>query len=199
MSDADTSAGCGTSAFQVLAVLAKDFIDLERLRRDASVVGPTDIPEPCRGLLVHREHMTVTLEAHFGEHVELRVLREQQEGDAYRRMILLTVPGRTGPIEFGLVRMNLAEIPKAARDEILKHRAPLGDVLVRHDVMRRVEPKWYFHFPASSGVVSFLENGPTVAAYGRIAVIHCNGRQAIELLEVVPYSVPTISGNGAAA
>ena len=60
---------------------------------------------------------------------------------------------------------------------------PLGAILITNEVMRRIEPKWYFRFTADAPMAAHFAGGG--AAYGRVGIIHCDGAPAIELLEVV--------------
>lgn len=143
------------------------------------------IPQPARRLLVHRDHMTVVLREHAGTELDLSVLQQTHEADEYARKILLTTrTASPAVVEFGIVRMRLLDIPTAARGEIIDAREPLGDVLIRHNVMRRISPRWYFRFPANtpiSGLFGKIET-PT---YGRLGTIFCNEEPAIDVLEVV--------------
>lgn len=144
---------------------------------------PEAMPTVFRELLVHHEHMTAMLRAHFGAPVELDVLNYEQEGHAYRRRILLHVAGGGQPVEFGIVRIDLRHLPDEASREIVDRDRPLGEILIRHDVLRRIEPRWFLHFP--DGVceprVPVIDGG----FFGRVGTIYCDGEPAIELLEVV--------------
>ena len=53
---------------------------------DGAVVPPADVPSPYRELLVHDQHMTVTVENHHGSLVDVRILARRQDDDA--------IPGR---------------------------------------------------------------------------------------------------------
>ena len=167
-----------------LARLAKGLDEADALLDGAVLIDSAEIPEADHGLLVHHDHMTTRLQGHHGRPVELRVLHECVTDDRYRRMILLTLQGSAKVVEFGIVQIELAYTPEAVRREILARNAPLGDILIRHNVLRRVEPKWYLGFHKPSRVLSYF--GGTEVAFGRIGVIHCNGHAGIELLEVVP-------------
>lgn len=148
-----------------------------------------ELPTFCRELLDHQQHMTTTLERVYGEPVDLHVLKESLNDHFYQRQILLKLRKNQTVVEFGIARLSLDQIPQAVRDEVLGHDAPLGDILIRHDVMREIEPRWFFvvdggcawrqHFAASL-------SGPV---YGRMGEIRCNGSPAIEVLEVVSPQV----------
>ena len=155
-------------------------------------IDPETLPEVYRTLLVHHGHMTTALESHYGAPVDLRVLRSEHREESYRRMILLTLRGTDRVVEFGVVRLNLAVISEQVREEILTHKAPLGDVLIRHDILRKVEPKWYLHVPGDCPWTRYLGSHE---AYGRLGVIYCDDEPAIEMLEIVA-TVASDKGSG---
>ena len=104
-------------------------------------IDASGLPPTFRTLLDHREHMTTTLETFYGEPVNLRVLHSRRNENEYRRQILLTLRDSGTVVEFGIARLDFAYIPPAAREEILAQEAPLGDILIRHDILRDIEPK----------------------------------------------------------
>ncbi len=170
------------NALRALASLAGEFLDSKAMAAGAKLVERDGVPPPFDTLLVHEDHMTTTLQTSYGRPVELRVLQERRKDSEYRRMILLTLQGSDRVVEFGIVRLDLQFIPEPVRAEILERKTPLGDVLIRHHVLRRVEPRWFLHFQKPNPVLCYLQRPE---AYGRVAVIHCNGLPAVELLEVV--------------
>ncbi len=195
---------------EALADLCGDFLPSCGPVSRCVAVEPADLPTPVAELLVHHDHMTTRLEEHHGQRVELRVLREQREGDLYRRTIVLCGTESGEVVEFGVVRIDLAFTPPNVRREILDGRAPLGDILIRHDVLRRIEPRWFLRFPADCSLIStatllrtakFSERAAEVGSppqdsrppqdnrppqeFGRVGTIYCNEQPAIELLEVV--------------
>ncbi len=167
-----------------LASICADFFDAETADRGATAVPQDDVPEPYRSLLVHNEHMTTTLVLHHNQPVELEVLEERFDLHLYARKILLRLEGGD-VVEFGIARLNLALVDPPVRQEIRKRKTPLGDILIRHNVMRRIDPKWYFRFDKDSPFTTHFANNGQAAAYGRVGIIHCNGQPAIQLLEVV--------------
>ncbi len=154
---------------------------------NCEVVEADDIPHPARKLLVHDRHMTAILKAHYGQDVELHVLRHRLEGDRYTRKILLTLPSRGDVVEFGIVRLDLRFTDEEVRGAILRRETPLGAILIVHGVLTKVTPKWYLRFSGDCPLVKYF-GAETVEVYGRLATIHCNGNgdAAVELLEVVP-------------
>src|SRR5438067_10735308 len=87
--------------------------------RSAEPVPAEQVPEPYRRLLVHEHHMTVTVEAHHGDLVNVVVLDRRRDGDSYARKILLALQKSGRFVQFGLVRIRLEYTSPAVRAEIL--------------------------------------------------------------------------------
>ncbi len=143
------------------------------------------VPEPYRGLLVHEHHMTVTVEAFHGEPVDVRILARRHNGDSYARKILLVLQGSGRIVQFGIVRIDLRQVSPEVRDEIVAGQTPIGRILIRHDVLRRIEPKAYLRIDPGPKQMAWFGLSEPRPLYGRLALIHCDGRPALELLEVV--------------
>lgn len=157
---------------------------------ECTVVQPDQIPFPEDQLLVHHGHMTEVLEKHHGSGVAVHVLEEHldETGDVYTRKISLTPRDEPGKVvEWGIVRMDFRYMAPEVRDEILAKQLPLGAVLIKHNVLRRIKPRWFLRFP-EGGPVLRLFGPPSVgggAAYGRVGTIYFNDEPAIEVLEIV--------------
>ena len=165
--------------------LCKPFID-DGLSPQCVVVQPDEIPFPQDQLLVHHEHMTAVLERHHGEPVRVHVLEEHFDGDLYTRKISLTRGETDTVVEWGIVRLDFRYMDAEVRDEILRKQMPLGAVLIKHDVLRRVKPRWFLRFPPGGPVLGLFGDATTSQpAYGRVGTIDCNEEPAIELLEIV--------------
>jgi hypothetical protein len=150
------------------------------------VVQPDEIPFPQDQLLVHHDHMTVELQRHHGSPVQVHVLDEHLDGDLYTRKISLTPNGDNKVVEWGIVRLDFRYMAPAVRDEILRKELPLGAILIKHDVLRRIKPRFFLRFPPGGPVLGlFGDDRTTQPAYGRIGTIYCNEEPAIELLEIV--------------
>lgn len=147
-------------------------------------LAPEEMPETARRLLVHREHMTAVLQRHYGQSVQLHVLRDELDDGHYARKILLTLPGRETIVELGIVRMDFRYVGEPIKQEILSRQAPLGDILIRHNVLRRISPRWYFEFSADTPIAREIGRADA-PAYGRVGTIYCDEEPAIEVLEVV--------------
>ena len=66
-----------------------------------SIIQPQNIPHPEDDLLVHHDHMTVTLQRHHKKPVEVMVMDERLEDHFYRRKIKLTLAGTDRIVELG--------------------------------------------------------------------------------------------------
>jgi hypothetical protein len=149
------------------------------------VVPSAQVPQPYHRLLVHKHHMTVTVEAYHGDLVNVRVLERRHQGDMYARKILLTLQGSGEVVQFGIVRINLAFCSPAVRQAILAADTPLGRVLIQHKVLRRIEPTDYLRVVTGPLMMKWFGLDRPRTTYGRLGIIHCDDRPAVEVLEIV--------------
>jgi hypothetical protein len=171
---------------EALIELCLPFVaDRSQIRTQCTQVGPEEIPEPFHWLLVHRNHMTKVLEAQYGRPMELDVVKQQLDDDFYTRKIILRPQGHTEIVEVGVVRLNFRFMTAEIRQEILKRETPLGAILIRHKVLRKVQPRWYLKFPANAPLLAAAGVTFPHPTYGRIGTIYCNHEPAIEVLEIV--------------
>ncbi|TWT39981.1 hypothetical protein RAS1_43720 [Phycisphaerae bacterium RAS1] len=150
-------------------------------------VQAVDLPQPIQLLLVHNSHMTSVLEEHYGTPVVLHVrdVVLRPERNEYHREITLTA-GPDGPtVEFGVVRIALSALPASVAAEIVEQKRPLGEILIRHDVLRRVEPRFYYRFAADSAIAAYFGGDESCEVFGRVARIMCSDLPAIRMLEAV--------------
>src|SRR5439155_19037055 len=126
-------------------------------------------------LLVHNHHMTVTVEAFHGDLVNVRILSRLHAGDSYSRKILLTLQGNGKVVQYGIMRIHFRYCTVAVRDEVLAGMTPLGRILIRHNILRQVQPTAFLRIvpgPALMEMFGLNEQTPT---YGRLAYIYCEG------------------------
>ena len=173
------------AAIAMLRELCRPLKGGQSLRPQCVVVQPNDIPHPIDELLVHHEHMTGALQRRYGRIVEVTVLDEHLDGDVYTRKVSLTPAGSQTVVEWGIVRLELRYMSDAVRAEILAKQSPLGEILIRHDVHRRVKPRWFMRFPPRGPMLTFFGDAGDRPLYGRIGTIYCDEKPAIELLEIV--------------
>jgi len=143
------------------------------------------LPEPYHRLLVHEHHMTVALEAHHGKPVYVRVLERHRQGSWYARKSLLFLVGTERVVQFGIMRINLDLCSPQVRRTILDESTPLGRILIRHNVLRRIEPTAFLRVTPGPAMIKWFSLDSPRPTYGRIALIHCDHKPAVELLEIV--------------
>jgi hypothetical protein len=149
-----------------------------------------EVPPPYHGLLVHEHHMTVTVEEYHGDLVDVRILDRRQTDEWYARKILLALQKTGKVVQFGIMRIYLRLCSPEVRAEIVAGRTPLGRILIRHDVLRRIEPKAYLQVIPGAAMMNWFGLDLPHPTYGRLALIHCNGQPAVELLEIVAPEEP---------
>lgn len=164
--------------------LAGEFFGL-RLADEAEILAPGEVPAPFDSLLVHESHMTTVLEKYYGRALRLEVVEDRLFGSVYARKILLSLADSNFVVEVGAVRIHLQHTADAVREAILRRERPLGEILISHQVLRRIEPKWFLRFQGFAPIVSAFDRPMVAPVYGRVGIIHCDGEPAIELLEVV--------------
>jgi chorismate-pyruvate lyase len=149
------------------------------------ILPAESLPEPYRSLLVHDQHMTVTVEAFYHSLVDVVVLDRQHDGDSYARKILLKLQSNGRIVQSGIVRIHLPFCSEPVRAAILAEQTPLGRILIEHNVMRRIEPTAYFRVRPGPYLRNWFGRSDPFETYGRLGIIHCDGQPAIELLEVL--------------
>src|SRR3954469_17259433 len=175
---------CGTPQEALLELMAP-FVGGPAASPEGEEVAAEDVPEPFHWLLVHRNHMTKVLEAQYGRPMDLEVVEQHLDDEFYTRKILLRPQATDVVVEVGIVRLNFRFMTREVRDEILKRETPLGAILIRHKVLRKVQPRWYLKFPANAPLLAAAGAIFPHTTYGRIGTIYCNHEPAIEVLEVV--------------
>ncbi|MDB4766442.1 hypothetical protein OAG71_02010 [bacterium] len=152
---------------------------------DFKLVQPAKLPEHFRFLLNHEGHMTVTLEQHYDEHVNVQVLDTRHDKRFYSRKILLDRKSDHKVVQFGIVTLDTRKLPPITFAEIAKQETPLGRVLIDHHVHREVHLFKLYQIAAGPELAKHfgIAEGEMVA--GRTAIIDCCGGPAIGLLEIV--------------
>lgn len=173
----------------VLASLCQPFAG-EAFVPQCSIIQPENIPHPEDELLVHHDHMTVTLQRHHGKPVNVTVMDERFEGHFYRRKIKLTLAGTDRIVELGAVRLDLRYIPEEVSAEIRQKQSPLGAILIKHNLHRRVKPRYFLRVPPASAVLDLFNVQTTDPVYGRLGTIYCDHEPCIELMEIVLNTKP---------
>lgn len=149
----------------------------------------SDLPSPYNELLNHHAHMTVTVESHHGEKVDVVVHRHHRHQDSsgqwYVREITLKTHGSQKVVQYGIVRLNIDALAPEVWARIESRQTPLGRVLIEHSVLREVQLCELWQITAGPALARLLDTQQGDTVYGRTALIYCDGEPAIELLEVV--------------
>jgi chorismate-pyruvate lyase len=148
---------------------------------------PHEVRRPHRALLVHSEDMTPTLEGFFEQPLGLTVLSSEQEGDSYRREVLLTLGLERCPVLYGAIRVCLPHFPARARGLIVKGRSPLGRILQTEAIAHMSWPHPFFRLDPDSHISAMLRLRRTCKLYGRRNVLVDGSRRLLaEVIEVLP-------------
>jgi chorismate-pyruvate lyase len=148
-------------------------------------VAPDALPADYRTLLAHNEHMTVTLEQFFDGQLGVRPLAEWRDEASYARNSLLTRESDGRILQFGVMRIWLADLPREATDEITQQKRPLGRVLIDHNVLREVELITLWRIAPGPVLRKLLPNPTNQPIYGRSAQILVDERPTVQMLEIV--------------
>lgn len=148
-----------------------------------------DLPSPYNELLNHHAHMTVTLESHHADKVDVIVHRHHRrtdvDGDWYVRESTLNIHSTGKVVQYGIVRLNVAALAPDVWERIDSRQTPLGRVLIEHNVLREVQLCELWKIQAGPALAESLNIRVGDTVYGRTALIYCDGEPAIELLEIV--------------
>jgi chorismate-pyruvate lyase len=142
------------------------------------------LPADYRVLLAHHDHMTVALEAFHDSLMSVRALAEWRDDASYARCSLLSRQTDSSVVQFGIMRIWLADLPQAAQDEIAGKRAPLGRVLIRHNLLREVELITLWQIVPGPVLKQHLQLTSDTPIYGRTAQILVDERPTVQLLEI---------------
>ncbi len=148
-------------------------------------VAGESLPEVYRRLLMHDEHMTVTVEKHHGCPVDVKVLSTHVTDSHYSRKILLARQTDGRVVQYGIVRLNLDYLGEDVRREIEAQDTPLGRILIEHNILRTVKLLSLWKITPGDDLLKLFDLQTPQICYGRTALIYCNGVIAVELLEVV--------------
>ena len=151
----------------------------------AEPLAAEDLPEPYQKLLAHNGHMTEVLSAHHGAALTVRPYWIHHIGELYGRRLDLLAGDEPRPVMTGIMIFNLALVAPPVRQEILQAQSPLGEILIRRRILRRVVADAFLRFAADDPLTARFASPAPRPAYGRLATIDCDGRSAVDLLEIV--------------
>lgn len=167
-----------------LTKLTSLFPDKESLIARAEHVPAALVPEPYKQMLVHDQHMTVTMESYHRSPVSVEVIAKASEGNIYSRKILLHKTDGGDVVQFGIVRFDLSYVTPIVRDEILREQTPLGRVLIKHNVLRHIDLGAILRITPGPELQRYFHCAADRITYGRLATIFCNEQPAVDLLEI---------------
>jgi chorismate-pyruvate lyase len=144
-----------------------------------------NLPFNCRRLLAHNDHMTVALESYHKAPVNVQALAEWRDEASYARCSLLSRQSDGAVVQFGIMRIWLADLPAKAQEEIASKRSPLGRILIEHNVLREVELITLWEIDPGSVLRQHLGLTGKSPTYGRTAQILVDERPTVQLLEIV--------------
>jgi chorismate-pyruvate lyase len=148
-------------------------------------VSVEKLPADYRTLLAHQDHMTVSLEAYHQTLVQVRPLDEWRDESSYARCSLLSRQTDGAVVQFGIMRIWLADLPEAAQRDIVGKQSPLGRVLIRHNLLREVELITLWQIEPGPVLRRHLPIAAATPIYGRSAQILVDERPTVQLLEIV--------------
>lgn len=169
------------SASRLATLFFSDLAELGRFK-PASL---DDLPPQCQTLLAHTDHMTVALESFHKSAVSVKALAEWRDEASYARCSLLSRQSDGAIVQFGIMRIWLADLPADVQEEITSKRSPLGRVLIDHNLLREVELITLWEIDPGSALQQHLLVNAKAPLYGRTAQILVDERPTVQLLEIV--------------
>lgn len=170
-----------------LSPLDKAYAALSLPMPKVEFVHGQSIPEPYKSLLVHKDDMTPTLEDFYQQPMELRVLEQQPSKHILLRQVILVLHDVDHPVEFGVIKIHLANFSINTRDKILAGTVPLGTIFHEHNIQHTSNPQAYFKIWPDQTMVSSLNMDQPQWLYGR-QNIHRDLQQntLAEMIEILP-------------
>jgi chorismate-pyruvate lyase len=135
--------------------------------------------------------MTVALEAFHNSLMNVRAINEWRDDASYARCSLLSRQTDGAVVQFGIMRIWLTDLPSAAQEEIASKKAPLGRVLIRHNVLREVEVITLWKIEPGAELIRHLELPSAQPIFGRTAQILVDERPTVQLLEIAKLGAGT--------
>jgi chorismate-pyruvate lyase len=146
------------------------------------------VPEPYRGLLVHRGDMTSRLEAFHRGSIVLEVLHREHTADAYRREVVLQIDSSGLPVEYGAIEICLDAFPAEVRKLIVEAHLPLGGLMNRYHVKYRSEPRAFIQLGPDQFMRRIFQTPTAHRFFGRSNVLL--GAQGETLARIVEVLCP---------
>jgi chorismate-pyruvate lyase len=176
-----------TTATDLLYPLSRFCQDGGHPLPECEVIDAAQVPEPYRGLLVHRGDMTSRLEAFHGGPIVLEVLHCEHTPAAYRREVVLRCESDGRPVEYGAIEIQLSVFDDPLREQIVEAHLPLGGLLNRYGVKYRSEPKAFIKLGADAVMQRVFKMPDAHEFYGRCNVLLGEGDRVLaRIVEILP-------------
>ena len=144
------------------------------------------MPQPYRGLLVHKGDMTSRLAAFFGGDIVLEVLHREHTPEVYRREVVLHIEATGLPVEYGAIEIDLSAFQGELRQLILEQHLPLGGLLNRFGIRYRSEPKGFIKLGADPAMQKVFRLPDATEFFGRCNVLLAEGDRVLaRIVEVL--------------
>jgi len=144
------------------------------------------MPQPYRGLLVHKGDMTSRLAAFFGGDIVLEVLHREHTPEVYRREVVLHIESTGLPVEYGAIEIDLSAFQGELRQLILEQHLPLGGLLNRFGIRYRSEPKGFIKLGADAFMQRIFQVPGATEFFGRCNVLLGEGDRVLaRIVEVL--------------
>ncbi len=145
-----------------------------------------EMPQPYRKLLVHSSDMTPTLEAFYHQPMRITVLTRERQDETYWREVVLHRADDATPVEYGVIRICLGNLPAPAARRVLEEQRPLGNILQTEGVAHLSWPQAFFSLPPDAHLGERLGVGRPQALYGRRNVLLDGSRRLLaDVLEIL--------------
>lgn len=147
----------------------------------------SEVPEPCRQLLVHDRDMTPTLRTFHGSAIGLEVVERQVSDQFVMRLVVLHREDTGQPVEIGAIGIQLEGFDETTRAAILQGKVPLGGILEAGAIVHESHPKAYFSLEADAFIAGLLHQPVGARLYGRCnALSHHDGVVFADIVEILP-------------
>ncbi|MBX3420394.1 MAG: hypothetical protein KF752_02445 [Pirellulaceae bacterium] len=165
-------------------LIALFYVDPALLGQFQSITAD-QCPTVYRRLLAHTGHMTLTVEQHHGQPVDVQVLADRQLGSTYQRQILLRRRSDQRVVQFGIVSLALDSLSEQVQAAITSKQIPLGRILIQHDVLRQVHLSDLWRVECGDELAAYFAVPAGSVTFGRTAQIAVGTTPAVQLLEIV--------------
>ncbi len=151
------------------------------------IIEGSEIPQPYRDLLVHRDDLPPLLEAFHGSPLQARRLTSSNDGRAYFREDVLETVGDGKPVEYGAMEIGLANLPEELHEEVVAAKRPLDAILIRHRLSYSSSPLAFVKAIADAPIREALGIEGESVLYGRsIEITGFNGENYARIVEILP-------------